>query len=115
MRRNDPARPRAHHVDDIGQIRRLAQVVGHENAGEPPLHPKVLQHGPQFLAGEGIERAERLVEHEEFGRVDQRAAEIGALLHTARQHPRLALFETGQAHTFEQPTRDRLVFLALAA
>src|SRR5882757_10776659 len=72
MRRNHPARPCAHDEDDIGQIRRLAKIVRHQDGGEFLRHPDRLQHAPQFLAREGVERAERLVEHQELGFVDQR-------------------------------------------
>ena len=48
---------------------------------------QIAHHAPQLLAREGIERAERLVEHQQVGLVDQRAAEVGALLHAARELP----------------------------
>ena len=45
--------------------------------------PQLLQHAPKFLAGELVERAERLVEQQQPWFVDQRTAEIGALEHAA--------------------------------
>ena len=79
--------PRAHHMDRVGEEHRLAQVVGDEHDREAEPLPDVAQHAPQFLAREGVERGERLVEHQQRGLVDQRAAERGALLHAARQFP----------------------------
>src|SRR5689334_12322672 len=60
--RDDAPGPRARDVDRVGEISGLAQIVGHENDRRPLLDPKRLQHGPQILAGERVERAERLVE-----------------------------------------------------
>ena len=49
----------------------------------------VLQDRPEFLAGELVERAERLVEQQQARLVDQGAAEIGALEHAAGELPRV--------------------------
>jgi hypothetical protein len=55
---------------------------------------QVADHAPQLLAGEGVERAERFVEHQELRLVDQRAAERRAAAcrptaatETSRQNP----------------------------
>ena len=101
--------PRAHDVDGVGEERRLAQVVRHQDDGEAELLPEVAQHAPQFLAGEGVERGERLVEHQQRRLVDQRAAERDALLHAARQLPRKAVAEAVEADGLEQ----RLGLLAI--
>ena len=82
------ARPRRHHEDAVGEEHGLAQVVRHQHDGDLARRVQVADHAPQLLAREGIERAERLVEHQQFGLVDQRAAERGALLHAAGELPR---------------------------
>ena len=87
---HDAAGPPAHDVDGVGEIDRLAQIVRHQHAGEALLQPQRLHDAPQLLAGEGVERAERLVEHQQLGLVDQGAAEVGALLHAARELPGIA-------------------------
>ena len=56
--------------------------------GDLARRMQVADHAPQLLAREGVERAERLVQHQQFRLVDQRAAERGALLHAAGQFPR---------------------------
>ena len=83
----DAAGPRRHHEHAVGEEHRLAQVVGHQDDGDLARRVQVADHAPQLLAGEGIERAERLVEHQQLRLVDQRAAERGALLHAAGQLP----------------------------
>ncbi|MCY1551004.1 hypothetical protein D9M68_873010 [compost metagenome] len=60
--------------------------------------PQVAQRAPEFFAGEGVERAEGLVEQQHLGFVDQRAADAGALLHAAGEFPRKLLFHAAQAH-----------------
>ena len=64
---------------------RRSWVTRHD--GDLARRMQVADHAPQLLAGEGIERAERLVEHQQVRLVDQRAAERGALLHAAGQLP----------------------------
>src|SRR4051794_29363563 len=63
---NDAAGPRAHDEDDVGEVGGFAQVMGHEHAGELAVEPQLLQHAPELLAGKGIERAERLIQHQQL-------------------------------------------------
>ena len=84
----DAAGPRRHDEHAVGEEHRLAQVVGDEDDGDLARRVQVADHAPQLLARERIERAERLVEHQQLRFVDQRAAERGALLHAAGQLPR---------------------------
>src|SRR5262249_5276543 len=72
---DDVPGPRAHDVDVVGEERRFAQVVRDQDHGEAELLPQVAQHAPQFLAREGVERGERLVEHQQRRLMDQCAAE----------------------------------------
>ena len=67
--------------------------MGDEHDGLAPLEPDALQLDVHGLAGQRVERAERLVHQEERGIVDERAHERDALLHAARQLPRVAVLE----------------------
>src|ERR1700722_13595400 len=87
MRRDHPARTRAHDENNIRQIGGLAKIVRDQDGGEFLGHPDRLQHAPQFLARKGVEGAEWLIEHQQLGFMNQRSAQIGALLHAAGQHP----------------------------
>ena len=69
------------------------------------LQPKILQHDPKLLAREGIERAERLVEQQQFRLMDQRAAERRALLHAAGQLPGVMIGEAVEPDDREQFAR----------
>src|SRR5215510_3274342 len=81
----DAARPRAHHHDPVAQIDGFVEVVGDEQNGLAGLALDPQQLQLQDLARLRIERAERLI-HEQNRRIDgERASEIDALLHTARQ------------------------------
>jgi hypothetical protein len=84
---HEAARALAHHVDGVGQEDALAQVVRHQDDVELLLGLQVAQRAPQLFAGEGVQRAEGLVEQQHLGLVDQRAADAGALLHAARELP----------------------------
>jgi len=79
------------------------------------LEPQRLHDAPQLLAREGVERAERLVEHQELGLVDQGTAEVGALLHATGELPGELLRKVGEPHRLEQLHRALLVFRAMAA
>src|SRR5574343_948923 len=107
----------AHHIDGVGQEDRFAQVVRDQDHVEALLGPEVAQRAPQFLAGEGVERAEGLVEQQHRGLVDECAADAGALLHAARQLPGVFVFVAAQTHGLQQlaGTGHVLVFLLLEA
>ena len=99
---DDVPGPCAHDVDVVGEERRLAQVVRDQDHGEAELLPQVAQHAPQFLAREGVERGERLVEHQQRRLMDQRAAERDALLHAAGQLPGKTLAEAVEPDGLEK-------------
>ena len=88
----DAARVRRHDVDGLGEKHRLAQVVGHQHAGERAVAPEHLVQLPHLLARERVQRGERFVEQQERRLVDQRAAEAHALAHPARELARLPAF-----------------------
>src|SRR5262249_57783509 len=68
----------------------------------PPGHPEILHDPPELLAGKLVERAERLIEHEQLRLVDQRATERGTLHHPARELPRMFVSEASESHLHEQ-------------
>src|SRR5262249_44393789 len=99
---DDVPGPRAPDVGVFGQERRFSQIVRDQDHGEAELLPQVAQHAPQFLACEGIERGERLVEHQQRGLMDQCATERDALLHAARQLPGKTLAEAVEPDGLEE-------------
>src|SRR6266699_2290007 len=70
-----------------------------------PLAPDAHHLDGQFLAGERVERAERLVHQENVGIVHQRAADAGALLHAAGEFARIFALETGKPDEGEEIER----------
>ena len=90
------AGPRPHDADAVGEIAGLLQIVGDQQHGRPQLRSTVLHDRPQFLAGELVERAERLVEHQKLRIVDQRAAQRGALQHAAGELPGMLVAEAAR-------------------
>jgi hypothetical protein len=112
---DDPAGPGAHHQDTVGEVDRLANIVGHEDHGRAAREPYLLQRIPQLLARESVERAEGLVEHQERRLVHERPADRGALLHAARELPGMAILEALEADEGEKIPGACLVGGALAA
>ena len=80
----------------------LAQIVGHQQHGRLMQHPELLQDRPQLFAGELVQRAERFIEQQHPRLVDQRAAQIGALKHAARELPREAARKALEADLLQQ-------------
>ncbi len=75
--------------------------------------PEVLHDDPELFARERIERGERLVEHQELGLVNQRAAQVGALLHAAGKLPGIFRAKSAQANQVEQALGPRSVLVAV--
>ena len=98
----DPPGPRRHHQHPVGQQHRLVDAVGDEQHRLARRQPQLLEVDPQLLAGQRVERAERLVHQQERRVVDQRAHDRGALLHAARELVRVAVLELGEADRREQ-------------
>ena len=95
------AGPRRHHHDPVPQHHRLLDVVGDqdhrsrlglEHVPEPALH---------LLAGDRVERGERLVEGQDGLAGEQRAQERHALAHAPRQLRRPGAFEAVQSEALE--------------
>ena len=112
---DDVSRPRAHDVDVVGKKGGFAQVVRDQDDGEAELLPNVAQHAPQLFARERIQRGERLVQHQQCGLMDERAAERDALLHAAGQLPGKTLAEAVEPYGLEQRLGGGAIMLPLAA
>ena len=91
----------AHDGDAIRHRHRLLLVVGDEDEGDPDLALDPLQLHLHLLAQLQVERAERLVEEQHLGVVDERARERDALLLPAGQLVRLARLVAGQLDELE--------------
>ena len=74
---DDPARPAGQHEDPVGEEDRLGDGVGHEHDARAGLAPDGLELDVEPLAGQGVERAERLVE-EQDRRLEGEARAIAA-------------------------------------
>ncbi len=71
--------------DPVGQRHRLGLVVGHVDEGDAGAALQALQLGAHALAELGVEIGERLVEQQDGGLDDQRAAKRNALLLAAAE------------------------------
>ena len=97
------------HRDAVAHRQRLLLVVGDEDEGDADLALHLLQLDLHLLAQLEVERAERLVEQQHLGPVDQRPGQRDPLPLAARELVRLAVGEPLEPHG-----RQRLVG-ALAA
>ena len=89
----------AQHDDPVGQEQRLVEIVGDEKHGRAVALPQADQLLLQRLAGQGVERAERLVQQEHGRTGHQRAGEGGALRHAAGQRLGQRLGEAARGPT----------------
>src|SRR5262249_45603985 len=83
--RDERARPARHHQHSVRKEDRFADSVGDEEHGLLIALPDVEQCRVHFVAGDGVEGAERLVHQEQRGIVDERAADRDPLAHPARE------------------------------
>ena len=81
----EPARPRRHDDDAVGEEDRLADVVRDEHDRLAALAPEPEQKQVHLVARERVERAERLVHQQHVRVLRQRADDRRALLHPARE------------------------------
>ena len=97
------------HGDAIAHRQRLALVVGDEHERDADVALDRLQLDLHLLAQLEVERAERLVEQQHLGTVDQRPGEGDALALTAAQLVRLAVAvaATGGTASSISPARRR--------
>ena len=91
-----------HDRDAVAHAHRFFLVVGDEDERDAELALQQLQLDLHLLAQLAVERAERLVEQQHAGPVDQRAGDGDALLLATRHLPRLALGELGHLDHVER-------------
>jgi hypothetical protein len=94
---SDPARPRRHHHDAIGQQYRLLDAMGDENHRVAIALPDALKVEVHLLACQRVKRPEGFVHKEQTRILHQRPADRDALTHAARQLGRILLLEVGKA------------------
>ena len=94
-----------HDRDPVAHRERLLLIVGHVDERDPDLDLDPLELELEALAELEVERAERLVEQEDLGPVDERPGERDALLLAARQLVRLAPAEVGRGGRARAPRR----------
>ena len=92
-----------HHRDPVRHRQRLLLVVGHVDERDPDLALDPLQLELQPLAELQVERAERLVEQQHLGQVDERAGQRHPLLLAARELVRPAVDLRGEARPARAP------------
>src|ERR1700674_5734388 len=108
----DPARPRRHDGDPVGEIDRLLYVMGHEDHGLRRALPDPQQLRLHQAARLRIKRTERLVHQQNF-RVDgERAGNGRAVLHAAGELRGIAVRKAVQADQIDERLR---LLLALSA
>ena len=78
------------------------QVVGYEHDCDPRPAPDFEQLVLQHNACLRIERTKRLVHQHHFGRINQRANDVGPLAHTSGQLVGIRFLETGEADHRDQ-------------
>ena len=93
----DPARTRAHHDDAGREEDRLGDRVRDEHDRRRELLPDREQLEVQALARHLVERAERLVHQQQRRLEGERARDRDALLHPARELPRVVVAEAAAA------------------
>ena len=99
--------PLVEHRDAIGHRQGLTLVVGHVDEGDAELLLQALELDLHFLAQLEVERAQRLVEQQHLGAVDQRARQRDPLALAAGQLRRPALALRAQLHQLEHFARAR--------
>ena len=103
----------AHHGEPVGHRHGLFLVVGDVDERDPDLLLDALELQLHLLAELQVERAQRLVEQQHLGVVDQRAGQRHALLLAAGQLRRLAALEADQVDQL-MASWTRLSIVALA-
>src|SRR5205823_6391411 len=86
-----------HDGDTIGKAQRLNLIMGDENDGHADSLLQKLEVDPHLLAQLDVEVAERLVEQEHMGLVNESPRQNDALLLPPAQYRRHPVFITGKA------------------
>ena len=98
---HDPRRTLAEDNDAIGEKQGLFHVVGNEQDREPRVLPQTHKLALHADARERIQLAERFVEHEQGGVVDERPRERHALRHAAGQLMREGIGKLAQPNQLQ--------------
>ncbi len=115
-RRDDARRVRPHHVDLAREKHRFLDRMRHQHDGLAGALPDLEQECAHLLAGDGVERAERLVHHQHFGIERERARDRDPLAHAAgelRGALRCRILEPDQAQHVARAGADRILRGAL--
>jgi len=99
------SRPRRHDQHAIRQENRFVNAVRNEHDSIVQRDPKPLQVKVHLFARQRIERPERLVHHQEPGRLHERAADGDALPHPTRKLIGIAPFVARKPDLRQQPCR----------
>ena len=102
---HDAPRAPRQHDRALGQEGGLDDRVGHEQYGHPPIAPELVELLVELLAGDLVERRERLVEQQQVGLGHQRARERGAHAHAARELRRIAAGGVGETDPLDRLAR----------
>src|ERR1043166_3630013 len=96
----DATGARRHDENPVAHVNGFVDVVGHEEHGRATVPPELQNFVLHAHAGEGVERAQRFIEEQQLGMIDQRAGQSGSLGHAAREMMRIGVgksFQAGQA------------------
>ena len=99
---HDAGGARRQHVDAVREADRLAHVMGHEQRGPAAGLPALLEPALHLDPGEGVERAEGLVEQHHAPLLHDGPEERRALAHAAGELRRIVPLETGEAELREE-------------
>src|SRR5882757_5564875 len=108
----DPAGPRRHQHDALGEPYRLPDVVGHEDHRQVGLGPDPAQLVVQHIAGDGVQRRERLVHQQQLAVLGERPGQCHALAHAAGQLVHPLAVRPAEPYQVEQPLGLRAALLA---
>ena len=99
----DSARTLSHDHDSVTHVDGFINVVSDEKHRSAAIFPEAQHFVLQAHAGEGIERAERFVEEENFRVIDECACQSNALGHAPGKMMRISIgkcFESDEPHKF---------------
>ena len=99
----DPPGRRGHDNNAMAHVDRFINVVGDEQHRGATILPQAQNFVLHPHAGKGVERAERFIEQENFGMVDQCSCKRNTLGHAAGKMMRIGIskgFESDQPHEF---------------
>ena len=112
---HDAPRAWRHHHNAGRQIHRLGNGVGHKHHGAAFALPKLLQLLIEPVAGDLVERAKRLVHHQNARFKRQGTGDRHPLLHAARQLPGVLALKPGEANAGQLLQRNAAALVTRAA